>query len=172
MFRAQENSACKKIAEWFTEKHNKWVENNKLVSWAEKLGIKLNANGELDEEQLFQLFVLAILWNNKPTHKVKTGEKIFREIKSDYTLDNFQRATRDHNVENRLRKIAAETIRNLEVYGLLTLIVNGTLNGKNIWTRIKEILNSPVIGNKQDDLRRWKELSFNLYVSITKHSSP
>ncbi len=148
----------REIAEWFIEKHDKWVENNKLVSWAEKLGIKLNANGKLDKGQLFQLFVLAILWNNKPTYRAKIGEEVFKKIKSEYTFDNFQRAAQDGNMKSRLRKIASEIIRNMRVYELLMFIANGTLNGKTIWAVIEEMLEFPVIGNEEDDLRRLKGL--------------
>lgn len=104
------------------------------------------------------MFVLAILWNNKPTYRAEIGEKIFRKIKSEYTLDNFQRAAQDNDVKNRLRKIAAEVICNTQVYELLTFIANGTLNGKVVWAIIKEILDFPVIGNEEDDLRRLKRL--------------
>lgn len=144
----------REIAEWFIEKHDEWVENNKLISWAEKLGIKLNANGKLDEGQLFQLFVLAILWNNKPTYRAEVGEKVFEEIKNEYTLDNFQRATSDSDMRNRLMEIACEIIRNLQVYELLMFIVNG----KNMWATIKEVLEFPVIGDEEDDLRRLERL--------------
>lgn len=146
------------IAEWFIEKHNELIENNKLVSWAGKLGISLNSNGNLDEGQLFQLFVLAALWNNKPTYKAEKGEEVFMRIKNGYTLENFKTAAQDNTIEGRLREIASNVINNPQVYKLLMFIANGRLNGKNVWAFIKEILESPVIGNEEDDLRRLKEL--------------
>lgn len=146
------------IAEWFIEKHSEWVEDNKLVSWAAKLGINLNVNGKLDEGQLFQLFVLAILWNNKPTYRAEIGEEVFQHIKNEYTLNNFRKASQDSNLKNRLMETAYKIIRNTQVYELLMFIINEKLNGKNIWETIKEILEFPVIGNEEEDLKRLKEL--------------
>jgi hypothetical protein len=37
-------------------------------------------------------------------------------------------------------------------------IANGALNGENVWATVKGILESPVIGNEEDDLRRLREL--------------
>ena len=146
------------IAEWFIQKHNEWIENNKLVSWAGKLGINLNSKGKLDEGNLFQLFVLAILWNNKPTYKAEKGEEVFIRIKNEYTLENFKIAAQDNTVEGRLREVASNVIHNPQVYKLLMFIADGKINGKNVWVTIKEILESPVIGNEEYDLRRLKEL--------------
>jgi len=84
--------SCKEIALWFMKKHKELLRGNKLISWAEKLGVKLNRNNVLDETQLFSLFVLAILWNNKPTYSIEKGEQVFKEIRNSYTLENFRKA--------------------------------------------------------------------------------
>jgi len=147
--------SLREIAEWFIKTHgDRWVRNNRLISWAGKLGISLNLDGKLDEEQLFRLFVLAVLWNNRPTSRAERGVQVFEEIKDDYKLQYFRVAIQNNDRERKLKEIALQRIRNLGIYYLLKFIANG-----RIWTEIKNTLESPVIGNEEDDLRRLKELS-------------
>jgi hypothetical protein len=87
--------ACSEIAEWFMRHHKDCVNDNRLDSWARKLGIELNENGELEKSQLFHLFVLAILWNSDPTYEVELGEQVFLKIKKKYTLGNFHEAAQN-----------------------------------------------------------------------------
>lgn len=65
---------CNQIIDWFVKNHNEWVEENRLVSWAEKLGIRLNCSDTLDEGSLFHLLVLGVLWNSCPTYRVERGK--------------------------------------------------------------------------------------------------
>ena len=149
---------CKKIVEWFVERHKEWTDDNKLLSWAEKLEINLKRKGKLDDDQLFHLFVLAALWDNKPTYKVEKGEQVFKEIKNDFTLQNFRNAAQNTMTKERLRSIAYDTIQNPKVFNLLMFIANGKLNGESVWVKIRKILESPVIGNKEDGVTRCKQL--------------
>jgi len=146
------------IARWFLLQHYEWIQNNKLVSWAGRLGIELNVNGRLDESQLFHLFVLATLWNNKPTYRAEKGEEVFKEIRDYYRLENFREAAQDSYIKDRLRSIASENIHNPQVYSLLMFAVNGTFNGEKVWTKIKQILDFPVIGDREYDSRRLRRL--------------
>jgi len=129
-----------------------------LLSWAEKLEINLKRKGKLDDDQLFHLFVLAALWDNKPTYKVEKGEQVFKEIKNDFTLQNFRNAAQNTMTKERLKSIAYDTIQNPKVFNLLMFIANGKLNGESVWVKIRKILESPVIGNKEDDVTRCKQL--------------
>lgn len=156
------SSKCREIAEWFTEKHKEWIKDNKLVSWAGKLGINLNNEGVLDDAQLFHLFVLAVLWNNKPTYVVEKGLEVFEKIRDDYTLENFREAVENMVLEGQLKSMASKIIGNPQVFNLLMFIANGKLNGENVWTKMKKILNSPIIGDKEDDLRRLRQL-YNIF---------
>jgi len=148
---------CSKIARWFIETHNELVHDNRLKSWAEKLGIKLNNNGILDERQLFHLFVLALLWNNPGTYGAKKGEKAFRNIRDKYTLENFVRATKNESLANELRT-ADDSLWNPNVFNTLLFIAGGQVKGERIWKKIQHTLISPIIGNKKSDLDRLKQL--------------
>jgi len=158
MNRQDIDAKCDQIIDWFIRKHNKWVQENKLVSWAEKLGIKLNYNGMLDERQLFHLFVLAVLWNSRPTYRVEKGEKVFLDIKDEYALSNFKNALKDNNTRELLKEIAYIKIGNSSVFNILSFIVNGEINGKPVWSRIKEILDLGKVGDKNSDVSRLKWL--------------
>jgi len=145
----------KEIIEWFKKEHGrKWVSDNKLVSWSRKLGIELNHDGRLNEEELFHLFVLAVLWNNEPTYRADKGEGVFKDIKGEYTLSNFREAVNNRQIEARLEQIAIQDIQNRRVFDLLMFIAMGG----NVWTGIKQILNSPEIGDRHSDLIRIKKL--------------
>lgn len=152
------NQIVKEVIEWFTKVHKKWVKDNGLISWAGKLGIELNRNGILDEDQLFHLFVLAVLWNNKPTFRAEKGERVFLDIRKKYTLEKFLKAIKDNSIAVGLRKIASKNIRNSDVFNLLMFIVNGNVDGKPVWAMIKEALNFPNIGHREDDMCRLKQL--------------
>lgn len=146
------------VIPWFISEHKDWLEDSKLVSWAEKLGIHLNHQGAIDEEELFHLFVLAVLWNNDPTYPAEKGEQVFREIKREYTLRNFREAEQNDLLAKELNSIAHNFIGNPDVFSLLMFIANGRANDGNIWTKIRGILNFPGIGYKADDVNRLKEL--------------
>ena len=141
------------IIKWFIREHSDWVEDKSLVSWAGRLGIKLNHNGRLLEDELFRLFVLASLWNNKPTFRAERGEEIFKRIRNEYTLRNFREASHNSNVRNRLKILADKTIGNIGIFKLLDFIAR-----EDNWKLIKQILTFPMIGNKHDDLKRLKKL--------------
>ena len=141
------------IIKWFIREHSDWVEDKSLVSWAGRLGIKLNHNGRLLEDELFRLFVLASLWNNKPTFRAERGEEIFKRIRNEYTLRNFREAFHNSNVRNRLKILADKTIGNIGIFRLLDFIAR-----EDNWKLIKQILTFPMIGNKHDDLKRLKKL--------------
>jgi len=68
---------CRRIIGWFEEGYREWLDGSRLLSRAQKLGIKLERNGVLDEGQLFHLFVLAVLWNSKPTYRAEIGVSVF-----------------------------------------------------------------------------------------------
>jgi len=145
---------CNRIIDWFTKRYGEWVLDNKLVSWAEKLGIKMNRDGMLDEEELFRLFVLAILWNNPPTYPAEKGERVFKNIKDEYTLSNFREATHDCQIKERLERIALVTIQNFHIFDLLMFIANEN----KVWAVIRRILTSPKIGDKESDQKRLRQL--------------
>jgi len=142
------------LIDWFTKRHGEWVQDNKLISWAEKLGIKLNHDGMLDEEELFRLFVLAILWNNSPTYPAEKGERVFKNIKDEYTLSNFRDATYNCQLKERLKQISLVTIQNFHIFNLLMFIANEN----NVRAEIRQILTSPKIGDKESDLKRLRQL--------------
>ena len=141
------------IIKWFIREHSDWVEDKSLVSWAGKLGIKLNHNGRLSEDELFRLFVLASLWNNKPTCRAERGEETFRRIRGEYTLRNFREASQNSNVRNQLEILADKTIGNIKIFNLLDFIAR-----EDNWKLIKQILTLPTIGDKHDDQKRLKKL--------------
>jgi len=141
------------IIEWFMREHSDWVDDKSLVSWARRLGIELNRNGMLDEDGLFSLFVLASLWNNKPTFHAETGERVFREIKDEYTLRNFREASHNRRTKNQLMTLADKTIGNRGIFNLLDFIA-----GEDNWELIKWVLTFPKIGDRQSDLKRLKKL--------------
>lgn len=151
---------CNQIINWFMNEHSELVEDNKLVSWACKLGIRLTHNGKLDESQLFHLFVLAVLWNSKPTYQAERGERVFRDIKDTYTLSNFRKASHDDETREQLMDIAREKITNSSVFNILDFIVNGEIDNNSVWGRIREILNSRNVGNEIYDVNRLKQLYF------------
>lgn len=153
-------NTCKveKIIKWFTDEHGEWIQNKKLVSWAAKLGIKLNLDRRLEDDQLFHLFVLAVLWNNKPTFPAKIGEQVYLKIRHNYTLKNFIEAKHNNNLADTLRNIARSTIANKHVFNLLMYIANGRVNEEKVWAKIKQSLNFPVVGNKEDDISRLRWL--------------
>lgn len=168
--------SCKEIARWFLETHSEWVENGRLISWAGKLGIKLRKNNVLDEDQLFHLFVLAILWNNDPTYRVELGEQVFKKIKNAYTLENFRKAAEDVSIGEWLKTILYKAIpgekaiseeKALKIFNLLMFVVNGKFEEKNVWKRIKHILEFPIIGNREDDIGRLKQL-YEIFNSISR----
>ena len=141
------------IIKWFIREHSDWVEDKSLVSWAEKLGIKLNHNGRLSEDELFRLFVLASLWNNTPTFCTEKGEEAFKRIRGEYTLRNFREASHNSNVRDRLKILADKTIGNIGIFSLLDFIAR-----EDNWKLIKQILTFPTIGDRHDDQRRLKKL--------------
>ena len=141
------------IINWFLTRHGEWVEESRLVSWAKKLGINLNDDGEINEEQLFHLFVLAVLWNNKPTYNAEKGEQVFKQIKGEYTFSSFRRASYDASTRLRLKRIASKNIGNPGVFHLLKFITK-----PDTWDKIMETLNFPVIGDKADDIKRLEDL--------------
>jgi len=128
------------------------------VSWAGKLGTKLNCNGSLAEDQLFQLFVLAVLWNNEPTFKAEIGEKVFEAIRNDYTLERFKRAMKNSEIECDLKNIAINKIQNIHVFNLLKFIASGNYQRPNIWQEIRKILELPKIGDRERDINRLRQL--------------
>jgi len=154
---------CDELIDWFTKRYGEWVRDNKLVSWAEKLGIKLSRDGMLDEGELFRLFVLAILWNNPPTYPAEKGESVFKNIKDEYTLSNFRGATYNCQIKERLKQIALVTIQNLHVFNLLMFIANEN----KVWAEIRQILTFPKIGDKASDLKRLRQL-WNIFNNTRK----
>jgi hypothetical protein len=158
MDRQDVDARCDQIIDWFVREHNEWVEENKLVSWARKLGIDLNRNDSLDENSLFHLFVLAVLWNSCPTYQAERGEEVFEEIKDTYTLTNFRDAVTDRNIQNRLIEIARKEIKNIGIFNILNFITNGKVDSIPVWARIKNILTSENIGDKDSDVTRLKNL--------------
>lgn len=146
------------IAEWFIKRHKERTQENKLVSWAQTLGIVLNDHGTLKHDQLFHLLVLAILWNSEPTYEVEKGEEIFRHIKEKYTLQGFHEAGRDEPLSNELRILARDVIGNPAVFNALWFATHGTIGAESVWSRIIKTLETPVIGSKEDDLLRLRRL--------------
>ena len=146
------------IVEWFTEAHREWLQNNRLVSWSEKLGIELNRDGVLDEDQLFHLFVLAVLWNNEPTFKAEEGEQVFLTIKQNYTLENFKKGIENNVVANMLWSTACKVIHNPHIFNLLMFVVNERVDNENVWTTVKQIVNLPCFGDRENDVCRLKQL--------------
>ncbi len=157
------------IIEWFIKKHSDWVEENKLISWAKKLGIILNNKGKLDEDSLFHLFILGVLWNSPPTYKAEKGEDIFRKIKNTYTLTSFRDAHTNRETREMLIQIAREEIGNKDIFNLLYFVVNGNLENQQCWTNIINILTSKTIGDKDSDVNRLKHL-YNLFNSKRSHN--
>jgi len=141
------------IIEWFMREHSDWVDDKSLVSWARRLGIELNHNRMLDEDGLFRLFVLASLWNNKPTFHAERGEMVFREIKGCYTLWNFREASHNSSMKDQLMTLADKTIGNRGIFNLLDFIAR-----EDNWELIKWMLTFPKIGDEQSDLKRLKKL--------------
>lgn len=149
---------CTEIAEWFIKRHKEWTQENKLVSWAQKLGIVLNDHGTLKHGQLFHLLVLAILWNSKPTYEVEKGVEVFGHIKEKYTLQNFDEAVRNQQLRNELRLLAHDVIGNSAVFNALSFATQGTIGAESVWSRIIMTLEAPEIGSKDHDLRRLRGL--------------
>jgi hypothetical protein len=158
---------CARIAEWFIREYEEWIKDNKLLSWSEKLRIYLNKDSEIDDTQLFQLFVLAVLWNNGETSNAETGIRVYEEIRDRYTLKNFVNATNNQSLTERLRAI--HPLVDKRIFYLLSFIVNGQIQGTSVWTRIKNIINSPNIGVKEDDEIRLTNL-YNLFNSLHQRS--
>lgn len=150
------HSKCNQIIKWFVRNHNEWVKENKLVSWAEKLGIKLIHNDTLDENSLFHLFVLEVLWNSRPTYRTEKGEEVFRKIKDTYTLTKFRDAYSNEETRKRLTQIARDEIGNEGIFNILNFIVNGNIDNVQIWSEITNILTSENIGDKDFDMNRLK----------------
>jgi hypothetical protein len=146
------------IVNWFLKEHGEFVFNGGLVSWAGKLGIALNKYDEIDEGELFQLFVLAALWNNPPTFHAEKGVEVFQAIKQQYTLDRFRRAETEVELKGELRKIATEKIGNSDIFGLLMYVANGKSEKGEIWLEIKRILDRPHIGEQEEDVDRLLQL--------------
>ncbi|MCW3985306.1 MAG: ogr/Delta-like zinc finger family protein [Candidatus Bathyarchaeota archaeon] len=149
---------CAEIAEWFMKHHSDRVQNKRLLSWAGKLGIKLNCKGELDEDQLFHLFVLAALWNNEPTYEAGKGEQVFQTIKKDYTLEHFREAESKGEFREDLKNIAYKGIQNPNTFVLLKFIATGKTQRGNVWQEIRRVLELPGIGNKEIDINRLRQL--------------
>jgi len=101
---------CDIIISWFLKEYTEWIQGNKLKSWARKLGIQLNHNNSLVEKELFRLFLLAILWNSRPTYRVEMGEDVFKRVKHIYTLTKFEEAKNNIKTRNRLLRVAKEII--------------------------------------------------------------
>lgn len=138
--------------------HDDWVLNKRLISWAGKLGIKLNYKGELDEGHLFHLFVLAVLWNNKPTFKAERGEQVFQAIRNYYTLEHFKKAEAKSKLWHDLKSIASKEIQNPYIFDLLEFIAKGNARRGNVWREIKKVLELPKIGHKDSDINRLRQL--------------
>lgn len=151
---------CNQIIDWFVENHNKWVEENKLVSWAGELGIKLNYNDTLDENALFHLFVLGALWNSRPTYRAEKGEEVFRKIKDTYTLKKFRDAYSNKETRKILIQIAREEIKNEGIFNILNFIANGNVNDAQVWANITNLLTSNNIGERDSDVNRLKRLYY------------
>ncbi len=169
MERFQADVKCEKIIRWFLKEYPDWVEGKKLISWTKRLGIDLNRNSSLDENSLFHLFILAILWNSFPTYRSKKGEKVFMKIKNTYTLTNFRAALTQENIQNKLTKIAEREIKNIGILNILNFIANGEVGDISVWTRIKNILTSKNVGERNSDVARLKSL-YNLFNPAGKRS--
>jgi hypothetical protein len=153
-----EARSCSEIAEWFVQRHNDWIRDNKLVSWAKKLGIVLNEDGRLENNRLFHLFVLAILWNSKPTYKAEEGEKVFLRIRDKYTLKNFDEADQNELLAGELERTALDIIGNQSTYNVLRFVSHGCFGDESVWSRIMQILEDPGIGDKASDVNRLTRL--------------
>lgn len=149
------------IAEGFIEKHGDYIEDNKLKSWARKVGIKLENNGTIDQNGLFHLFVLAMLWNNPGTYGAKKGEEVFKSIGTKYTLENYVEASRNALLSTELNS-AHSSLWNPNVFNTLSSIATGYVGGERVWAKILRILTAPTIGNKESDTRRL-ELLYDLF---------
>lgn len=158
---------CNQIINWFVKNHNEWVDENRLVSWAEKLGIRLNCSDTLDENSLFHLLVLGVLWNSCPTYRVEKGEDIFRKIKGIYTLTKFKEAYSDRETRKILIQKAKKEIKNEAVFNILDFTVNGNVNNTQVWTKINDILNSKNIGDGTSDVNRLRRLYY-IFNSINE----
>jgi len=149
---------CRRIARWFVKNHTEWIENTKLRSWAGKLDIKLTKNGVFDDNGLFQLFVLAILWNNGNTSNAETGARVFTRIKSEYTLENFRLAAEDETIADKLRSLDPEMDKARQIFNTLSFLAKGETESKEVWVKVKQILNMPQAGVKEVDLDRFMRL--------------
>ncbi len=153
-------SKCNQIIDWFVRNHNEWVKENKLVSWAERLGIKLIHNNTLDENSLFHLFVLGVLWNSRPTYRTQKGEEVFRKIKDTYTLTKFRDAYSNEETRKRLIQTARDEIGNEGIFNVLNFIANGSIDNVQIWPEINSILTSENSSYKDFDVSRLKRLYY------------
>lgn len=148
----------REITKWFVKEHSEFVNQNSLKSWADLLGIKLQKNGDLDEDGLFHLFVLASLWNNHPTLRTNRGIEAFQATKDKYTLENFRQAQNDIALNRELRMLAAQEIGNSAIFNLLEYIANGTANRGSVWDEIKRILYASGAGIVDNDISRLMQL--------------
>ena len=155
------STKCDRIAEWFISNYKTWVKDNRLLSWSQTLGINLNKDGAIDNNQLFHLFVLAVLWNNGKTANAELGERIFEKIRSEYTLDNFAKAAENTSLADKLRNIDKD-LTNPEVFNLLSYLASGKRHQIPVWQEIKNILNAPNIGDREYDIARLTTL-YNIF---------
>lgn len=149
---------CNQIIDWFVREHKEWIDENKLVSWAEKLGISLNRNNTLDESSLFHLFVLGVLWNSRPTYRAEKGEEVFSKIKDTYTVTKFREAYSNAETRQVLIRKARNEIENEAVFNILNFIVNGKVDNTPVWTEINDVLTLWNIGDKNCDVNRLRRL--------------
>ncbi len=149
----------REITEWFVKEHSEFVDKNSLKSWASLLGIELQKNGDIDEDGLFHLFVLASLWNNKPTLRTNRGIEAFQAIKDKYTIENFRQAKNDPKLNNELRILASSEIGNSAIFNLLDYIANGDCVQGSVWREIKCILYLSGAGVLDNDTSRLMQLS-------------
>jgi hypothetical protein len=147
-----------KIKAWFVAEHKDFVADNSVISWAEKLGVKLNNQNSLDERELFKLFTLAVLWNNQPTFKTEKGIEAFKKIENKYTLENFRSAKIDPELKLELKTIGSEEFRNLCIFDLIEYIANGDNDKGRIWLQINNILKAERIGDLEADKNRLLQL--------------
>jgi hypothetical protein len=163
------NEISREITNWFIKEHREFVNQNSLKSWADLLGIKLEKSGELDENGLFHLFVLASLWNNKPTYHTKRGIDAFQATKAKYTLENFRKALKDQKLNRELCTLAEQEIENPAIFNLLDFIANGDTSSGLVWNEIIRILNLSGIGILNTDIDRLQQLN-NLFNDGKKYT--
>ncbi|MGD6807940.1 MAG: hypothetical protein ACQCN4_13400 [Candidatus Bathyarchaeia archaeon] len=160
---------CREITNWFVKEHSEFVNQNSLKSWADILGIKLEKNGQLDEDGLFQLFVLASLWNNHPTFRTNRGIDAFKATKAKYTLENFKQAQNEPKLKSELRILADQEIGNPAIFNLLEYIANGDAVSGSVWNEIIHVMHLSGAGTLNNDINRLMQLN-SLFNDGKKYS--